>query len=142
MRLVQLMHFGGERRAALVDDTVLRLLRHATVLDAVRAGLSTDPTGTLNYEPIYRGESDWRLLPPIDHPEPARLLVSGTGLTHLQSAANRSAMHAGAMDGTTATVTDSARMYQLGVEGGKPAEGAIGSPPEWFYKGSGSILRA
>ena len=37
----------------------------------------------LEYDPIYRGESDWKLLPPIDVPgEPQRCMVSGTGLTH------------------------------------------------------------
>ena len=36
----------------------------------------------------------WRLLPPIDHPaEPARCIVSGTGLTHFGSARDRHAMH-------------------------------------------------
>jgi hypothetical protein len=33
-------------------------------------------------------------------------------------------------------------MYQSGVEGGKPAIGEAGISPEWFYKGSGSVLRA
>ena len=51
----------------------------------------------LDYEAVYRGESPWRLLPPIDHPaEPTRCLVSGTGLTHLGSARNRQAMHTSA----------------------------------------------
>src|SRR6185312_889636 len=39
-------------------------------------------------------------------------------------------------------VTDSMRMYQLGVEAGRPAKGEIGAAPEWFYKGNGSVLRA
>jgi hypothetical protein len=34
------------------------------------------------------------------------------------------------------------RMFQLGVEQGKPAAGEIGAAPEWFYKGNGTILRA
>ena len=77
-------------------------------------------------------------MPPLDHPdEPARCLVSGTGLTHLGSAKNRQAMH-----GATAQMTDSMRMFQLGVEQGKPAAGEIGAAPEWFYKGTGTILRA
>jgi hypothetical protein len=85
----------------------------------------------LDYARIHAGESQWRLLPPLDHPdEPARCLLSGTGLTHTQSAANRDAMHAGAQ-----ALTDSMRMYQWGVEKGKPAAGAIGIAPEWFYKG-------
>jgi hypothetical protein len=37
--------------------------------------------------------------------------------------------------------TDSMRMFLEGVEGGKPALGAIGQQPEWFYKGDGSGLR-
>jgi hypothetical protein len=43
--------------------------------------------------------------------------------------------------GEKAEVTDSMRMYQWGLEGGKPAAGAIGTAPEWFYKGCGTILR-
>jgi len=39
-------------------------------------------------------------------------------------------------------LTDSMRMYRWGLEGGKPSAGSIGRPPEWFYKGDGSILRA
>jgi hypothetical protein len=38
-------------------------------------------------------------------------------------------------------VTDSMRMFQWGVEGGRPVEGAIGTAPEWFYKGDGSVVR-
>src|SRR4051794_15144913 len=33
------------------------------------------------------------LLTPIDHPDPAHVLVSGTGLTHLGSAEGRDKMH-------------------------------------------------
>jgi len=33
-------------------------------------------------------------------------------------------------------------MYQWGVEGGRPAPGRIGTPPEWFFKGTGACLRA
>ncbi|MEG0881149.1 MAG: GguC family protein, partial [Janthinobacterium sp.] len=34
------------------------------------------------------------------------------------------------------------KMFRLGVEGGKPADGTAGAQPEWFYKGDGSIVRA
>src|SRR5947208_7896971 len=38
-------------------------------------------TTMLDYAAIYRGASEWRILPAIDHPsEPARCVVSGTGL--------------------------------------------------------------
>jgi hypothetical protein len=64
-------------------------------------------------------------------------MVSGTGLTHKGSAANRQAMHA-----ADAAPTDSMRMFQWGLEGGRPAPGQVGVSPEWFYKGTGAILRA
>jgi hypothetical protein len=38
------------------------------------------------------------------------------------------------------TLTDSMKMFQLGLEGGKPATGQIGVQPEWFYKGDGDCL--
>jgi len=38
-------------------------------------------------------------------------------------------------------VTDSMRMFEWGMEGGKSGEGKIGVQPEWFCKGSGVILR-
>nr|WP_166180340.1 AraD1 family protein [Altererythrobacter segetis] len=78
-----------------------------------------------------------RLLPPIDHPDPAHCMVSGTGLTHLGSAEGRDKMHKAAASGET---TDSMRMFLLGLESGKPAAGEVGAQPEWFYKGDGSII--
>jgi hypothetical protein len=75
----------------------------------------------------------------MDHPtEPSRCLVSGTGLTHLGSAKNRQAMHSA----SEAEMNDSMKIFKWGVERGHPAPGKIGIAPEWFYKGSGAILRA
>lgn len=83
-----------------------------------------------------------RMLPPLTHPDPHHCLVSGTGLTHLGSAATRDAMHqkAKAQTESGAPVTDSARMFQWGVEGGRPSGTEPGAQPEWFYKGNGSIV--
>ena len=78
------------------------------------------------------------LLPAIDHPDTARLMVAGTGLTHLGSAAGRDAMHKAAA--SAEHQTDSMRMFLEGVAGGKPAAGALGQQPEWFYKGDGQSL--
>lgn len=151
LRLVQLKHPAKGRRVGLVEEDKLRLLAGAqsiygfaqaalahrhTLAQAVLGARSAE---TLDYDPVYRGESDWRLLPAFDHPdEPARCLVTGTGLTHKASAENRQAMHAN----TNLPVTDSLRMYRWGLEGGRPAPGKIGAQPEWFYKGCGTILRA
>lgn len=75
---------------------------------------------------------------PIDHEDPAHVLVTGTGLTHLGSAEGRDSMHRAAATG--AQVTDSMKMFLDGLAGGKPAPGTIGQQPEWFYKGDGSQL--
>lgn len=75
-----------------------------------------------------------RMLLPLDHPDPAHLHLTGTGLTHLGSAATRNAMHA-KLDGDD--LTDSMKMFRMGLEGGKPDTGQIGAQPEWFYKGNG-----
>jgi hypothetical protein len=148
--LVQIRR-SSERRVAVVDGPLLRLLDgctsvHGLATEALAAGsaltalLARRVSGDrLEYEPVYRGESEWRLLPPLDHPdEPARCLVSGTGLTHLGSAKDRQSMHATAEEG----LTDSMKMFRWGLDHGRPAPGQVGIAPEWFYKGRGTILRA
>ncbi len=149
MRLIQLIGPQG-RRTGIVDGETIRLLRtqhsvHALASAALEsatplAAMAEQDKGdeSLDYAAIYDGRSPWRILPAVDHPkEPARCIVSGTGLSHIRSAANRQAMHAAGE-----TVTDSMRMYQWGVEGGRPAAGVPGASPEWFYKGTGNALRA
>jgi hypothetical protein len=79
-----------------------------------------------------------RALPPVHHADMARTLVSGTGLTHLGSAKSRDEMHRKLAD--PAALTDSMKMFKIGLEGGRPAAGEIGAQPEWFYKGDGSIV--
>ena len=79
-----------------------------------------------------------RVLLPIDHPDPAHVYVTGTGLTHLGSAEGRDKMHKSLAD--PSQLTDSMKMFKLGLEGGKPAKGGVGVQPEWFYKGDGSTL--
>jgi hypothetical protein len=84
-----------------------------------------------------------RLLPPLDHPDPAHCLVTGTGLTHLGSAATRDSMHQdedGPAQADDTPQTDSMRMFQMGLENGKPAAGDTGVQPEWFYKGNGTMV--
>jgi hypothetical protein len=149
-RLIQIKK-GKVRRVALVEEPNVRLLDacssiYELALNAISAGMKLSTMArqrvrreTLNYDAIYSGGSEWRLLPAIDHPEePSRCLISGTGLTHLGSARGRQSMHATAIE----DLTDSMKMFRWGVEGGRPAPGDIGTPPEWFYKGTGLTLRA
>jgi hypothetical protein len=81
-----------------------------------------------------------RLLAPIDHPDPSHLWLSGTGLTHLGSAQERDRMHR--TFNHSPHQSDSMKMFLMGVEGGKPAQGEIGAQPEWFFKGNGHNLVA
>jgi hypothetical protein len=150
-RLVQLNHPQHGRKVAVVHENQLRLLSGAdSIYQLAQSAINNEKkleqtvadcatSESLSYDSVYNGQSDWRLLPAFDHPdEPGCCLVTGTGLTHKKSADNRQAMHSD----KPAIVTDSMRMYQWGVEGGRPAPGEIGVPPEWFYKGCGTILRA
>jgi hypothetical protein len=82
-----------------------------------------------------------RVLAPLDHPDPAHCLVSGTGLTHLGSAQARDAMHQ-VMQQAEDQLSDSMKMFRLGLEGGRPEGDGPGVAPEWFYKGGGSIVAA
>jgi len=149
-RLVQIKK-GIVRRVALVEEPQLRVLDgcnsvyelahsaikgRATISDLVRKRLTSE---RLDYDLVYSGRSEWRLLPPVDHPdEVARCMISGTGLTHLGSARDRQSMHA--VDSND--MTDSMKMFLSGKQGGRPAAGEIGTAPEWFYKGTGTTLRA
>ncbi|CAM4070891.1 AraD1 family protein [Acinetobacter pragensis] len=83
--------------------------------------------------------AELKVLPPLDHPDTAHCFISGTGLTHLGSASTRDKMHQQNLN-DAASVTDTMRMFQWGVEKGKPAAGDVGAQPEWFYKGDGSIV--
>jgi hypothetical protein len=79
------------------------------------------------------------VMTPLDHPDGAHCLVTGTGLTHLGSAAARDEMHRKAA-AETGSESDSIKMFNLGLKGGKPRGGGPGVQPEWFYKGDGSML--
>jgi hypothetical protein len=149
LRLIQfLTSSGGRAVAALEGEDAPRLVRGAAsvrdlALEAHRAGRSLASTvhahglgETVDYDALI-GEK--RLLAPLDHPEPSRMLVALTGLTHLGSAQSRDAMHA-KLQG--ADLSDSMKMFKLGLEGGKPNGGAAGVQPEWAYKGDGSWVVA
>ncbi|HEY9101817.1 AraD1 family protein [Chitinimonas sp.] len=85
--------------------------------------------------------AEGRVLPPLHHPDPAHCYVTGTGLTHLGSAAARDKMHQ-KLGGEEEQLTDSMRMFKWGLGGGKSEPGLPGVQPEWFYKGDGSIVTA
>jgi hypothetical protein len=86
--------------------------------------------------------AEGRLLAPIDHPDAAHLFVTGTSLTHLGSASTRDAVHKSDQQAPEEWLTDSRKMFCLGLKGGKPTQGQIGVQPDWFYKGNGNIIIA
>jgi len=151
LRLVQFTDRSGGRRVAASDDgKTLRVLNgvariYELALAAARANSSLESAAkakigaeTLSYDEVI---DEKRLLQPLDHPDPYRCLITGTGLSHLGSAAARDSMHA-KLQKSEAELTDSMKMFKWGMEGGKPPAGKIGTPPEWFYKGDGRCVVA
>ncbi|HTT39903.1 MAG TPA: AraD1 family protein [Burkholderiales bacterium] len=152
MRLVQFIDRDGSRKVGVVSDDTgeVRVLRqvqrvYELALEAGRrklalAALAQDRLGaeTVSYDALI---AERRLAAPLDHPEPARCLISGTGLSHLGSAAARDSMHA-KLQQDESQLTDSMKMFKWGLDGGKPAANAIGVQPEWFYKGDGRCVVA
>lgn len=150
MRLAQFEAADGKRViSADMGDGHRRVARWHTVYDLANEAIGTgrDLAATvaehLTPEPVDLAalEEAGRLLPPLDHPsDPAHMLVTGTGLSHLGSAEGRDKMHRDLAE--AATLTDSMRMFKLGLEGGRPGPGREGVQPEWFYKGDGTIVAA
>ncbi|MES2794816.1 MAG: AraD1 family protein [Bacteroidota bacterium] len=152
MKIVQLVDNQGKYLIAKVSEpdlilinnfenvydlAILAIESHKSIITLIEENISENH---LDYDEVYYGKSDFKLSLPIFHPKDPRFcMVAGTGLTHKASAENRNKMHEAA---TNNQATDSMKMYQIGVEGGKPASGNIGAQPEWFYKGNGSVLRA
>lgn len=146
-RLIQLEASDGKRCVAMLDDggRARRLegiasvyeLAGAAIAEQVSLAESARRRLTRKALDVAGAARDLRLLAPIDHPDPAHLYLTGTGLTHLGSAEGRDKMHAAAASGNEQT--DSMRMFLDGLQGGKPAAGP-GSQPEWFYKGDGSSI--
>jgi len=152
MRLVQIVQPDRSRRVAVSDaadgrltllertDSVYALAQSAIAAGSSIAALAGERAGKekASYDQVI---AERRLLPPLDHPEPARFWITGTGLTHIGSAAARDKMHV-AEHGDIATMTDSMKIFRMGIEGGKPKPGEIGVVPEWFFKGVGTCVVA
>jgi hypothetical protein len=151
MNLIQYLKSDGKRAVGAIEGNKAHAVRGATSVYALALkaaadgiklkalvkqkglGRAIDPAAIL---------AEGRMLPPIDHPDPAHLLVTGTGLTHLGSASTRDAMHKVESAAAEAPLTDSMKMFRMGLEGGKPKKGEVGVQPEWFYKGNGHAVAA
>ena len=151
MNLIQYLDNTGNTGVAIVHsndsvevipqvDSLYDLARRAIAAHSGLADLACQMAdgNFLDYQELIDAK---RLLPPLHHPDPAHTLVTGTGLTHLGSADTRAAMHS-KLQGDDSELTDSMRMFRMGLESGKPKPGKPGVQPEWFYKGDGSIVVA
>lgn len=160
MRLVQFLDANNIKHVAVSDGSTLQVLPDVhSVYDLAQTAITTGvnlPTlvtekleRAVNYqetlqETLQELEHTQRLLPPLDHPDPHHCFATGTGLTHLGSADTRHSMHTQTLDENLKeeNLSDSMKMFQMGLSGGKPAAGDIGVQPEWFYKGNGHAVMA
>ncbi|WP_279481661.1 AraD1 family protein [Aureimonas sp. SK2] len=147
LRILQVKDASGSLQVVAAGDEGMGHVvpGYFSAYDLAQATVARGSTLADEVERAGRGEAvdldaalaESRILMPIHHPNPAHFIVAGTGLTHLGSADGRDKMHK-AQAGEQ--LTDSMRMFRMGLEGGKPAAGEIGVQPEWFYKGDGSCL--
>lgn len=91
---------------------------------------------------LQQAFDEGRMLSPLSHPDPTHLHLTGTGLTHLGSASTRDEMHQQAKTQTDESLTDTKRMFLMGLENGKAPNNQVGAQPEWFYKGNGHCVTA
>ncbi|HET6157019.1 MAG TPA: AraD1 family protein [Dongiaceae bacterium] len=148
MRLIQYLTDKGARGVARIDGSrAIVVTGTASMISlaqqAIAARRSLDEAvkaagdgAALDYGALL---AEGRVLAPVDHPDAAHCLVTGTGLTHLGSADTRDKMHK-KIAGDVESLSDSMKMFRMGLEGGKPQLPGPGVQPEWFYKGDGSSI--
>ena len=149
MRLSQITDENGKRAVVVTARGESRLVKGArSTLQLANQAIDAETTlkklvserGVGKPVDLAAAYKEGRVLLPVDHPDPAHVYVTGTGLTHLGSAEGRDKMHKSLAD--PESLTDSMKMFKMGLENGKPAKGKEGVQPEWFYKGDGSTLVA
>jgi hypothetical protein len=149
MRLAQIIDENDKRALVVTARGESRLVKGARTsyelaFQAIEAGAAIRKViadrGVGKVVDLAAALKEKRVLSPIDHKDSAHVYVTGTGLTHLGSAEGRDKMHKNLADAET--LTDSMRMFKMGLEGGKPTGAAPGVQPEWFYKGDGSTIAA
>jgi hypothetical protein len=140
-KTVVVVREGGQTRAVKGPVGVYELAMEAARMGKPLAALIAR-LGLGESVDLEAAHAEGRMLLPVTHPDPAHMHLTGTGLTHLGSAATRDAMHAAAKTQEEETLTDSMKMFRMGLEGGKPAPGEVGVQPEWFYKGNGAAATA
>lgn len=146
MRLIQFKTTQNNQQVGLVDDTsIIALEGVSSTYELVQQTFQTGKSlpdlinqyaigSRLDYPTLIREK---RILLPLDHPDPYHSWITGTGLTHLGSASSRDAMHQKLKQSDPDELTDSMRMFRMGLEDGKMVNNTPGIQPEWFFKGNG-----
>ena len=115
MRLTQFIDENGKRALAVTARGESRLVKGArATLDLARQAIAEDvplrkliaDRGVGKPVDLARALKERRVLAPIDHKDPAHVLVTGTGLTHLGSAEGRDKMHKDLADPSKLTELD------------------------------------
>jgi hypothetical protein len=153
LRLVQFITETGRRAVGVpaADSQTLTLLSGtASVYElaqtALEQGASLAQTARARLgnrrEDYDRVAAERRLLPPLDHPDAAHCWITGTGVTHRRTIRENDEKRGNMAAKKTQAKpnTDAMRLYDMGVNGGKPAMGEVGVQPEWFYKGDGLCM--
>ncbi len=145
MRIIQFLHPArGQCLGVVQGDDVLNVTERQPALMSVvtafdlarRRGrrLAEFVQGILNSGPqpvrlsFTKLLEAGQILPPLTEEAGRRLLVSGTGLTHLGSVQQRDQMHQA--QESAGPKSDSRKMFELGVAGGRPEPGQRGAAPE------------
>lgn len=149
MRLIQFLSSDMRRNVGLVQPDGIRPLKGVNSLVALaeqawslRCNLAqlvenSEFDTLINYQSLI---DEKRILNPVSHRDPAHSFITGTGLTHLGSATARDSMHTKTFNGDDGNLSDSMKIFNSGIKGGKPTGGLPGVQPEWFYKGDGTIV--
>jgi hypothetical protein len=146
MRIIQFSGRQGQSTVGIVEEESIQILHTVQTtyglffyaeenrIEIQEAASRLASATYENYESILE---EGRILLPLQHPDPYHTWITGTGLTHLGSAASRDQMHKKLASKQASELTDSMKMFGMGIENGKMKDGIPASQPEWFYKGNG-----
>jgi hypothetical protein len=146
MRIIQFTDTNGSSQVGIVENEKIHVLKdvHSTyqlfvdfVKDQAKAADAILALASGKYEDYPALLQANRVLLPLTHPDPYHTWITGTGLTHLGSAASRNSMHEKISKTAEQDLTDSMKMFRMGVENGKMTGNKPASQPEWFFKGNG-----
>jgi hypothetical protein len=148
MRLLQFIDKKGQAAVGWVRDENVFVLENVSSVYELFVNIFDDnkevedaiwkmvSDKTEDYEALFLEN---RVLLPVNHPDPYHTWITGTGLTHLGSAASRDNMHKKISQQSDENLSDSMKIFKMGLENGKKKGNTPASQPEWFYKGNGLI---